>query len=172
MNWTGTMEESISREVIHSYVLGHKFPSFFVIVPRYDYIVLLEKNEGGFGKKEQYHFTIIDKENRTPQWFVIKEKRISIGDDWEVFSLQKKKLAELDGKKFDIGGQWDIKVFSETLAKTHEFITTLILFCASRKYENKIEKRIDHILDQAKKGKQFELHREELTMYQNPRSTN
>ncbi|MHA2364653.1 MAG: hypothetical protein ACXAC7_11905 [Candidatus Hodarchaeales archaeon] len=169
MNWIGTMEESVSREVIHSHVLGHQFPSFILIIPKYEYLVVLEKNEGGLGKKEKFHFTVFDKE-REAQWFMLEKQRVSAGDDWDIKNMQGKVVGKVDGKMMDIGGQWDVQFYSEPLSKNKAFVMSLILFAVSRRYSDDIEERIENIIKNAKKGKKYLIDKNEITLYENPRS--
>ena len=168
IGWMGTLEESIAQEVSQSLALNRDFPAFFIIVDDYEYILNLEKLFGGAGHTEKHHITIYN-EDKTFDSFVIKERRLGIGDDWNIVDEPDDVLAEIDGKKLDVGGQWDIKIYNDDLAKHKAFVTAMILFCASRRFHKDIEKRIGRIIAEKKKGIKFELDFNELQLYKNPR---
>ncbi|MHA1991024.1 MAG: hypothetical protein ACW981_18630 [Candidatus Hodarchaeales archaeon] len=169
MSWMGTIEESISAEVSQSLALNHNFPAFALIIDDYEYVLALEKVFGGPGQGERHHFTIYDEKDKTFESFTIKEKRLAIGDDWNITDAANDVVAEIDGKKFDIGGQWDLKIFNDELAKENAFVSSMILFCASRRYHKDIEDRIGKIIDEKKKGNKMKLDYSELQLHKNPR---
>ena len=170
MNWIGTVEEAISREIGNSYVTENNFPAFIIILDEYEYNLMLEKVHGGAGRKEKFHFcTFGNKNTNTLEVFVLEENRMSVGGDWTIKTINGKHVADIDGKKFDIGGQWDIKIFDAELANHNAFVSTLILFAASRKYHGKIEDRIKNIINDLKKDTPYTLQHEELDLYENPR---
>jgi len=169
MTFLGTFEECTSLEMAVKASIGRSFPVFRVILPRYDYIVELRKIKGGFLKSEQYAFfmNIDDKFNEV---FTIGQKRLSRGGDWLVRNFKKEVVGKIDGKLFDIGGEWDVKVYSPKLAKEKEFVTVLTLFAAFRRYEKMVIKRIGKNFADYKSGKQFSPENDEMTLYKNPRS--
>lgn len=169
MNWYGTLEEAVGRSLTQSLVYRQKFASFFLILPRYKYMLKLEKNLGGIGRKETYSFAFFNEEGNVKS-FMIEQKRFSFGDDWVIKDATGQKVADIDGKKFDIGGQWNVRVYHKKLAKEHEFVTPLLLFAGMRKFEGNVEKRIGKLLKNVKAGKIVDLQKEELTLYENPRS--
>lgn len=169
MNWYGTLEEASGRSIAQSLVYRQKFASFIMIIPRYKYMLKLEKNLGGFGRKETYSFAFFNEEGNVKP-FMIEQSRFSIGDDWNVKDATGKRVAHIDGKKFDIGGQWNVSIYHKKLAKETEFFIPLMLFASMRKFEKKIEKRIGKQMKEVKNGKIVDIHKEELSLYENPRS--
>ena len=169
MTFLGTLEECVSLELAVKSSIHRSYPVFRVILPRYDYVVELRKMHGGPLISEKYAFfmNIDDKFN---EFFTIGEKRFARGDDWLVRNSRKEVVAKIDGKMFDIGGEWDVKVYSPNLAKEKEFITILILFAAYRRYEKQVIKRIGKDFEEYKEGKPFEPDNDEMTLYKNPRS--
>ena len=169
MTFLGTFEECISLEMTVKNSIKKAYPVFRVILPRYDMVVELRKIWGGFLKAEQYTFfmNIDDKFN---EFFTIGQKRFSRGDDWFVRNARKEVIAKIDGKMFDIGGEWDVKIYSPNLAKEKEFTTVLILFAGFRRYEKQVIKRIGHNFEAYKKGKAFKPDNDEMGLYKNPRS--
>jgi len=169
MTYLGTFEECISLELAVKTSIHHAYPVFRVILPRYDYVVELRKMHGGPMISERYAFfmNIDDKFN---EFFTIDQKRFARGDDWYVKNSKREFVAKVDGKMFDIGGEWDVKIYSPNLAKEKEFITILILFAAYRKYEKMVIKRIDKYFEEYEHGKPFEPDNDEMALYKNPRS--
>lgn len=167
MTFLGTFEECVSLELAVKNSIHHAYPVFRVILPRYDYVVELRKAHGGPFIAEKYSFfmNIDDKFN---EFFTIEQKRFARGDDWHVKNFRKEVVAKIDGKMFDIGGEWDVKIYSSNLAKEKEFVTILTLFAAFRKYEKKVIKRISNTFHAYEHGKQFEPDSDEMGLYKNP----
>ncbi|MFV2015469.1 MAG: hypothetical protein ACC656_08590, partial [Candidatus Heimdallarchaeota archaeon] len=169
MNWYGTLEEAVGRSITQSLVYRQKFASFIMIIPRYKYMLKLEKNLGGFGRKETYSFAFFNEEGNVKS-FMIEQKRFSFGDDWSVKDATGKMVADVDGKKFDIGGQWNVRIYHKKLAKETEFFIPLLLFASMRKFEGKVEKRISNLIKKVKNRGIVDIDKEELSLYENPRS--
>ena len=168
MTWLGTFEEATTLEIMNKLANKKSFPVFKVILPRYDFIVELRKVMGGFLKTGKYSF-FLNFDEEFNEFFTITETRFSRGDDWLVKNFKKEVVAKIDGKMFDVGGQWDVKVYSPNLAKDKEFLTVLLLFAGFRKYEKDVTKRIGKIYNDYKK-KKFKPDTDELSLYKNPRS--
>lgn len=169
MTFLGTFEECTSLELVTKNSFHRNYPVFRVILPRYDYVVELRKTYGGFLRSEQYAF-FMNIDNKFNEFFTIGQKRIARGDDWFVRNVRNEVVAKIDGKMFDIGGEWDVKIYSPNLAKEKEFVTILVLFAAYRKYEKQVIKRIGHKFEAYKHGKSFEPDNDEMGLYKNPRS--
>lgn len=168
MTFLGTFEECISLELAVKNSIKKSYPVFRVNLPRYDMVVELRKMYGGFLKAEQYSFFMsFDKFN---ECFTIGQKRLARGDDWFVRNARNEIVAKIDGKMFDVGGEWDVKVYAPKLAKDKEFTTVLILFAAFRRYEKQVIKRISNNYNAYKKGKEFKPDSDEMSLYKNPRS--
>ncbi len=169
MTFMGTFEECLSLELAVKNSIHHAYPVFRVILPRYDYVVELRKAHGGPLIAERYSF-FMNIDDKFSECFTIEQKRFARGDDWHVKNSKREIIAKIDGKMFDIGGEWDVKIYSPNLAKEKEFVTILTLFAAFRKYEKMVIKRIDKVFEEYKKGKPFEPDSDEMGLYKNPRS--
>ena len=169
MTFLGTFEECLSLELSLKNTLRHELPVFRIILPRYDYVTELRKVHTTFPKSHKYSFfmNINDEFN---EFFTLVEKHFSRGDDWLVKNSKNEVVAFIDGKMFDIGGQWDVKIYSPNLAKEKEFVTILILFSAFRKYEKSVVMRIEKTFEKYMKGEVFKPDSDEMTLYKNPRS--
>ena len=167
--WLGTIEESVSRGISQSLSADRIFPAFTLIIDDYDYLLEIEKIRGGLGFRETFHFGLI-LENGQMVSFSIEEKKLGIGDDWAIKNPANEEIASIDGKKLDIGGEWEISYFNEAMAENSAFVTSLILFSASRRFHGEIEKRIETYREQLRKGEPIKLQNEELDLLRNPRS--
>jgi hypothetical protein len=165
MTFLGTFEECPSLELVIKNSLHKNYPVFRVILPRYDFVVELRKVFGGFLKPEKYAFFMSINEEFN-EFFTINQKRFARGDDWLVKNFKNEVVAKIDGKMFDIGGQWDVKIFSPNLAKEKEFLT---LFAAFRRYEKSVMSNISKKQKSYEMGK-FKPDNDEMTLYKNPRS--
>ena len=78
----------------------------------------------------------------------------------------------INGKKFDIGGRYDINIkSSDERLLSNVVVRTLILFAATLKFHKSIHKKIKKGTKLMKKGKwQPSLVNEELLLHRNPRA--
>ncbi len=155
ISWLGTLEEMVGEELEGEYarsktMIKHTVkPYFKVVSAKYSYVTPLRQE-----RKRIFKFHKVDAKEKSIELFVLKETRWSRGDDWHVYSSRGNvKVAEVDGKLFDIGGEYTVKIFDEKLAKDRMFINVLIFFATSRRYQNDIKKKITDIRKDMLKGK-------------------
>jgi hypothetical protein len=141
-----------------------------VILPGYDYLVTIEQNLKYFALAPIYSFAYWD-EKLEKMWYVtIKQRFISIGIDFDVYS-EGRKIAFIDGKLIGLGGNSSVKIYDEYLAKNKKFGDILILFTSTVGYlspiRRAIKKRMKSLL---KNGSNIHIvEDEEFWMLKNPR---
>lgn len=166
--WLGSLEEMTARGLTNSYSRRKSLPEYIVNLTKLNYLVEIEKVEGGFFNKESYAFSLPNDEAEVESFMI--NSKFGLGDDYNVESLQRGKIAIIDGKKFDIGGEFAIKIFDPELAKNRAFIGILILFAAGTKQFKHTEKRVKKALKEGKKNsKKLKVSSDEMKLYMNPR---
>ncbi len=171
-SWLGSIEELIVKETTRSFSVNQELPVFGTIIPKYKYIIDIEKARKPATGTDSYFFEFMtDDKKKTMEIFEIKEKRASLGADFNVINKAKnKKVADIDGKVVDIGGKFEIKLFDKELAKDTAFNNTLILFASTLKYQGEITDRIKKIMSLVKDGKMvLKPAKPELDLMRNPR---
>ncbi len=168
--WQGTIEEMTSQEVRQSFAGRHNYPCYNIILDDYDYVINLLKVRGGIWHPEWYCFSYIHPDG-TIEVFTIRAK-LGVGPDFRVRSVfnPKKDVAIIDGKKFDIGGRWEIRFYNEELAQNRFIPRILILFAATIRYHGTIYKKTKKILKLMNKGQyRGKISGDELRLLKNPR---
>lgn len=177
-NWEGTIEEQVSMELPRSYYAP--LPVFTVIIPRFDFMIRLERVYSYMGNL--YVTSVVTQEKKDKEKimdiFEIDEKLWTFGSDWIVRKrglgpgADKKKdiVAKINGKILNIGGKTVIKIFDEELAKNRVFRTMLLLFAAMTKFHGKVKKKIKNVRKQLMDGEiQIKPTNQELQLMRNPR---
>lgn len=170
MYYQGTLEEMVGREFTRSLSARHDFPSFNLMIDDYEYLIPLNKIRGGWFVPEWFVFRIDDEEGFIP---IILKHKMGLGIDYRVVNgIGDKQFGKIDGKKFDVGGKYEItlKATDERLVD-NVLVRTLILFASSLKFHEDIIKKIKKGTKKMKKNEwQPDLSNEEKLLRRNPRS--
>ena len=171
--WVASIEQNNIKGLMLSLGYERGTPVFDLFHQGFTKIFHLEKIERGSGSMDRVMVPLIlKKEGKEIDYFIIAEKRFTIGSDWKVFRAQEKDktLAEFDSKKFNIGGKVVIDIYDPELAKNKVFINTMVLFGALIKFWDEV---VDRLADYRKKYMKNELpykpDRHELQLLENPR---
>lgn len=169
--WLGSIEEVVSEEIKRSIGSNDTIPVFLVTIPRHRYLIWLEKVHRRLGLGEIYVFNYIDESENNAYTYIIDEKRLTVGSDWEVYSFSpRKRIAVIDSKKLNVGGKVDIDIYDEEAAENKMVSTVIALFSSTLKYKDEIEKRIRERLNSLKNGLwRYKLDRGEMRILRNPR---
>jgi hypothetical protein len=110
MYYQGTLEEMIGREFTRSLSARKDFPSFNLMIDGYEYLIPLNKVRGGWFVPEWFVFRIDDEEGFIP---IILKHKMGPGIDYRVVNgIGNNQFGLINGKKFDIGGRYDITLES------------------------------------------------------------
>ncbi len=170
LRWRGTIEESVTKEMHNSLGSKHPLTFFSIILPGYDYVVNIEQNRRYWALAPIFSFNYWDEKNQKMWYVVIKQRFISIGIDFDVYA-DGRKIAFLDGKLIGLGGNSNVKIYDETLAKDKKFGDVLILFTSTVGYQRVIrrnlKKRMKSIMNDG--NRVIIIEDEEFWMMKNPR---
>ena len=123
------------------------------------------------GKK--FFFPLLPADNVKHVRFIRLVSKVGFGDDFNVFEGEEK-IAEIDDKKMDIGGKFQIKIISEVYRTDKTFHQMIILVSAMLKFLGDCEDDINKVLDQISSDKDIESFKyipdsQELMLFKNPR---
>ncbi len=168
--WISTLEEMVAEEFSFSYAAGLPLTSFCVITRESEVVTYVRQVHRGSLGMENFVFYILGPEN-TFESFRIERKRVSAGIDYNILRLNGgQKVAEVDSKLGDIGGEFVVKVLDPVLADNEWFCRVLQSFAVMCRYRDQIKNKIDRGLKKWHKGKHIPLiHRYEASLLANPR---
>ncbi|UCG89830.1 MAG: hypothetical protein JSU57_05055 [Candidatus Heimdallarchaeota archaeon] len=170
MYYQGTLEEMVGREFTRSLSARHDFPSFNLMIDDYEYLIPLNKIRGGWFVPEWFVFRIDDEEGFIP---IILKHKMGLGIDYRiVHGIGEKQFGKIDGKKFDVGGRYDISLKStDERLVDNVLVRALILFAASLKFHEEIFKKIKKGTKKMRKNEWYPtLTNEEKLLRRNPRA--
>ncbi|NHI93831.1 MAG: hypothetical protein EAX96_15190 [Candidatus Lokiarchaeota archaeon] len=167
--WTGSLELSLTESLLLTIGERDVMPVFILIIPRYKFNYKLIRAHTRKGAR--YMFPLISDDGNNIRFFEIEKKGASWGLDFRVEDARtEKEVALVDGKVIDIGGKWVVKIKDKELAGNRIFRQTLILFAASCKFLEDIEKNIKALYEAYKKKDYvFQPIGNEMSLFYNPR---
>ncbi|MHA1996066.1 MAG: hypothetical protein ACW97Z_16135 [Candidatus Hodarchaeales archaeon] len=172
MYYQGTIEEMIAREFTRSLTSRRDFPNFYTLIDGHDYILSVSKIRGGLFVPEWFSFRVhFDKDKKF--YPVILKHKMGPGIDYRiVHGIGDKEIGLINGKKFDVGGRYDIDIkSSDPNLLSNVVVRTLILFAATLKFHKSIHRKIKKGTKLMKKGIWTpNLINEELLLHRNPRA--
>ncbi|UCG03061.1 MAG: hypothetical protein JSW11_03545 [Candidatus Heimdallarchaeota archaeon] len=170
MYYQGTLEEMVGREFTRSLSARHDFPSFNLMIADYEYLIPLNKIRGGWFVPEWFVFRYDDEDGFIP---IILKHKMGLGIDYRIVNgIGDIQFGKIDGKKFDVGGRYDItlKASDERLVD-NVLVRALILFASSLKFHEDIIKKIKKGTKKMRKNEwQPDLSNEEKLLRRNPRA--
>ncbi len=169
-SFTGGIELSTTESLIQSYHIKDD-PGVILIVNlpqnRNLYRIIRSRRYKGW----KFAFPLIpEKDGESLRVFEIKGK-VGLGLDFEV-TEKERKIADIDGKKLNLGGKWEIEIFDEALSGNRTFTKILSLFACACKFLEAGEKTVKELFkkfDDPKSDFKFFPDREELDLFKNPR---
>ena len=166
----GGIEISTTESLIQSYHIKED-PGVILIVNlpqnRNLYRIIRSRRYKGW----KFAFPLIpEKDGESLRVFEIKGK-VGLGLDFKV-TEKERKIADIDGKKLNLGGKWEIEIFDEELSKNKTFTKILSLFACACKFLEASEKTVKELFkkfDDPKSDFKFFPDKEELDLFKNPR---
>lgn len=169
MYYQGTIEEMVGREFTRSLSAQKDFPAFSCLIDGYEYVITLNKIRGGWVNPEWFVFRLEKEKGFIP---IILKHKMGPGIDYRVVNgIGGAQFGLINGRKFDIGGRYDITLKADKTLVNNTMIRSLILFAASLKFHTDIYKKIKKGTKLMEKGEwQPTISNEELLLRRNPRS--
>ncbi len=169
MYYQGTIEEMVGREFTRSLSAQKDFPAFSCLIDGYDYVITINKIRGGWVNPEWFVFRLEEEDGFIP---IILKHKMGPGIDYRVVNgIGADQFGLINGKKWDVGGRYDISLKADDSLVNIVMIRTLVLFAASLKFHKDIYKKIKKGTKLMKKGEwKPKISNEELLLRRNPRA--
>jgi hypothetical protein len=168
--WVATMEEMVAEEYAMSFASDEPLVAFTVLSRESEFVTWVKQLRRGGMSTENYSFYIIGPKGSF-EAFRIEGARASLGDDFNVIRLNgHKKVAQIDSKFGDIGGEFTVKIKDPVLADNEWFCRVLQCFSVMIAFRGAIREKINDGFHKWKKGKwEPSQHRYEVSLLANPR---
>ena len=168
--WIATMEEMVADEYTTSFVSDEPLVSFTVLTKDSEIVTWVKQQKRGKLSTENYSFYILGPE-KSFEAFRIEGARASLGDDFNVVRLSgNQKVASIDSKFGDVGGEFVVEVKDSVLAENEWFCRVLQCFSVMIAYRTVIRDKINKGINLWKKEKKIpKQHRYEISLLANPR---
>jgi hypothetical protein len=168
--YQGTIEEMVGREFSRSLSAQKDFPAFNILIDGFEYLVSLNKIRGGWFVPEWFVFRLDREDGFIP---IILKHKIGPGIDYRIVNgLGNTQFGLINGKKFDVGGRYDITLkTTDTRLLDNTLVRSLVLFAASLRFHKDIFNKIKKGTKLMKKGEWSPtISNEELLLLRNPRA--
>ena len=154
-----------------SHIAKKSLPVFILVLPNFEYLTRITKMKTIKGKK--LFFPMLPVDNDCHVRFIRLVSKVGFGDDFNVFEGNEK-VAEIDDRKMDLGGKYEIKIISEEYQSDRRFQQMIILISAMLKFLEDCESDIESLLDKIKEENDIDSFkyipdRQELLLFKNPR---
>ncbi|MGY5873072.1 MAG: hypothetical protein RTV72_12555 [Candidatus Thorarchaeota archaeon] len=168
--WVATMEEMVAEEYATSFVSDEPLVAFTVLSKESEIVTWVKQQKRGGMSTENYSFYILGPDYSF-EAFRIEGARGSMGDDFDVVRLNgHQKIANIDSKFGDLGGEFTVKIKDPVLAENEWFCRVLQCFSIMIAYRKDIKEKINKGFHLWKKGKKSpKQHRYEISLLANPR---
>jgi hypothetical protein len=170
IRWAGTVEEITTREVHNSIGSRRAVLSLAVLLPDYEYVVMVQQNHRTFWIPSIFTLGFYDEDQDRMRYVGIKRKWFSFGADF-VIESGGQKIGEIDGKLIGFGYNAYVRVHEPSLAENRHFLDLLTLFASTVGYHRAMRRSVKRRVRAARSGGsvQHEVEDEEFWLLKNPR---
>ena len=167
--WRGSIEYLQGESLLHSIAADEGVLSFVCVLNGSKTIAKIRQiPQRKRLRGTIYGLDMVDDEGNS--WgFIIDDRRMSFGSDWEIKDMQDNTIGEIDGKVLDLGGKFKVRIFDEKLGKDKVFNTVLALFAAVLRYTDDLYNTLQKVEEKVAEGAVLKLEDNEANLYQNPR---
>ncbi len=172
ISWLGTIEEVVISSMISSIGSNDSLPSFKLVIPRYKYVINLNKEHTKIPKMGEI-FTFAVKDEKDDRWhiFSFDEDRFTIGSDWSILYGDNELVGKIDEKVVNIGGKFEIEIYSKRWYKFKPFLKVVILFTMMLRFNREIQHKIKKLREYVDSGKvKLDISAAEEKFLMNPRA--
>lgn len=170
IHWAGTIEEVTTREVHNSMGSRRAVLSMAVVLPGYEYVVMVQQNHRTFRVPSIFTFGFFNEREDRMRYVSIKRKWFSLGADFVVES-EGRQIGEIDGKLIGFGHNAHLCVHEPSLTRSRHFLDLLTLFAATVGYHRAMRGSVKRRVRAARSDGAFEhvVEDEEFWLLKNPR---
>ena len=170
IRWAGRIEEITTREVHNSIGSRRAVLSLAVLLPGYEYLVMVQQNHRTFRIPSIFTFGFYDEDQDRMRYVGIKRKWFSFGADF-VIESGGRKIGEIDGRLIGLGYNAYVRVHEPSLAKNQRFLDLLTLFAATVGHHRAMRRSVRRRVRAARSGGSFQhvVEDEEFWLLKNPR---
>ena len=151
IRWAGTIEEITTREVHNSIGSRRAVLSLAVLLPGYEYLVMVQQNHRTFRIPSIFTFGFYDEDQDRMRYVGIKRKWFSFGADF-VIESGGRKIGEIDGRLIGLGYNAYVRVHEPSLAKNQRFLDLLTLFAATVGHHRAMRRSVRRRVRAARSG--------------------
>src|SRR3990172_6703747 len=170
IRWAGTIEKLTPGEVNNSMGPRRAVLSLAVLLPGYEYLVMVQQNHRTFRIPSIFTFGFYDEDQDRMRYVGIKRKWFSFGADF-VIESGGRKIGEIDGRLIGLGYNAYVRVHEPSLAKNQRFLDLLTLFAATVGHHRAMRRSVRRRVRAARSGGSFQhvVEDEEFWLLKNPR---
>jgi len=117
--WKGSLDQLTGVSVAHTISAENPMPAFIVNVAKHGGLCRLEKVARTRSVAKRVYAMLIPPDEEAESgvlsgsYYTIDEARLSLGTDWNVKDVKGDRVASIDGKIIDVGGEWKIDMKKE-----------------------------------------------------------
>jgi hypothetical protein len=167
----GGIEHSMLESINLSNVVGKPVPVFILHIQGYEYLIRVVRERTI--TTNRFTFCLLPDDDEKMVHFIEIVGKVGFGDDFNIME-NSVKIGEIDDRKLDIGGKYDITITQEKYQYHKSFVQMIIMFCCALKYLDEVEKDTGQMWEKMKKEKNplensFIPITQELDLFKNPR---
>lgn len=169
MSWRGTMDMMVGRSLQLTHGAdGVPVTAFAINLARHEQIVQLERSANKWWFfPESFSFFILD-DDGVARHYKLKQKLLSIGQDYALYDQRDRRVGSLDGKLISLGGRWKVRLNAEH--DTPRLASVLQLFCTMLRFNKEVRRHIRRLARKIRRGEMgVDIERHERMLYWNPR---
>ncbi|MEM9725512.1 MAG: hypothetical protein AAF909_08635 [Pseudomonadota bacterium] len=168
MNWRATMELMVGRSLQLTHGAGGvPVTAYALNLSRTEQVIHVERSANKWPLfPESFSFFLLTDDG--PKYYRLRQRLISLGQDYAVYDQQNRKIGYIDGKLVSIGGLWKVKIKAEH--DDPRLAMALQLFCTMLRFNKRCRRHVNDLAADLNAGRlEVALESNEQDLYMNPR---
>jgi hypothetical protein len=168
LNWRATMDLMLARSIQQTIgARGLPVMTYSINTNDHDQVVYLERSANKWPLLPE-HFSFFLLEDGKLEFFRIRQRLISIGQDYAVYNDKDEMVAYLDGALLTLTSRWRCRVRADY--KDRRFYTVLKMFCGMLVFNKQCRRHLKQVARAVRSGRyEPTIERLEADLYMNPR---